>query len=436
MSSTLLTSAEYLPVHAEMPDAIDVQGVTTDDVRTAEQRFEHSGAVGALLMRFRDIVRLLSPHPPLHDHHKPPTPIDIANAAARTDLFLVELEAAMERGDLGEWTSQNRIPLSSADELVYNNIIRKVREVQPMLHRLARTTRETATYRSQDLTNILTKLRSGYNELQTLSPSPAASPIVADAASQATASGDLATDESDTDAMVPPLGARTQTWSASTILSRLQTMALWLDVHENAPASYARATHLLQIGTEAAGMRRHVANNLSLDQRASQSVVANLSSIAHALKTRSLVARMPPVALRQLAYQVRNVEMSVGSLLSAGVLLNDDALLQASARANQNLVQQWKASTPDVLDAPLRVLAAAFYRTWSRLMADVQSDKVWGAFTDETDPDYTAEVWVKWFVVVRRIGAVLVEGNGERLLHVGVGVALAGMFGLLLAASC
>ena len=144
---------------------------------------------------------------------------------------------------------------------------------------------------------------------------------------------------------------------------------------------------------------------------------------------------MTPTSLRQTAHEIRELRKQLMTLVSAGIVLNDDILQQASEHANEDLVSQWKASSPDVLDLPVRELVEQFRSVWHDIFIELGTNKVWGSFTDTSHPHYTEDWWVKLFVVFRGIIHILVGTGGERLLHVGIGVVMAGLVVWLLGIS-
>ena len=202
-----------------------------------------------------------------------------------------------------------------------------------------------------------------------------------------------------------------------------------MDVHEtdtDPAVAPVRLATLVQFGVAFEQMRIHLTTVVSTDQRATAPAAQRLYTLSTLFTPRAQAALLTPIVLRQSAANIRELRQQLLTLQSSGMLLDDDALQAANVQANTNLVAQWKASTPDLFDRPLKALYTDFQNTWSDVFVEVGSDDVWGCVTDPSHPEYGEEWWVKVFTVLRGLLGV-VGGSGERLVFVGVGVVVVGV---------
>lgn len=362
-------------------------------------------------------VRLLRPRPPLTARHNPPTPSDMTHATQLLETLQTDLDTAQTAG-VGSGTSDHR---ATSHTNALQTARTRLAQAQRTLAALAQKARTTYTYHPATLRRVLEQLQGVYGALDGVPPRRRRRPGVP-------ASGPAATSATAATSLAPPPAE----WSTGQILERLYAIAVWCDVHEegvtesvsSGPTRGERVATLVAFGVEFEQMRAHIIEFISTDARATAPAVFRLEALATRFTPRERAATLTPTDIRLAAQEARDIRQQLLTLRSSGMLLDDDAIRAADARANADLVAQWKTATPDVLDMPLREMAERFQTTWTAVFVELGG--VGACFTDTTHPDYTAEWWVKVFVVMREVGGV-VAAPGERLVFVGVGVLLLGL---------
>lgn len=436
-----------------------------------------------LLQALADIIQLLSKRPPLHTRHNPPTPNDMVQASQRTAGLIAALDHILHTPLRPHGPSDLPTPTAPSSAIL-TRVVRTLQATRHDLHTLASTAKATYTYDKTLLDRIVGTLRGVYDKLDPTTPrrGQIAEPVALETAGgrdgekrqsrrgrsragKRAATGSRSTSlarglgsssdegaslaefvaDSDTNADPADASGAADVADAAdvaaernspapppltlyTILSRLQSIATWMQAFELTAAQAGTASILAQFGTDLQQMRLHVVHVLAYDARAVAPVAAQLESVSTRLTPLAKAETLTAIQLRQMAHELVAVRQRLVTLQSSGMLMDDDRLHRANAVANADLVARWKRETPDVLDVPLRTLWARFCDVWAEVAQAMGPDgPVWGCFTDPEHTDHAEEWWIKAFVALKEVGQVLYGDDGERLLYVGAGVLAMGV---------